>query len=75
MQKILPRIQGSSESTSNILRELFKICAGSFINNSGQTDGQKMKSYLDNKGIADYYYVIANQLLNYLISDRKQIID
>ena len=54
MQKILPRIQGSSESTANILRELFKICAGSFINNNGQTDGQKMKSYLDSKGIADY---------------------
>ena len=54
MQKILPRIQGSSESTANILRELFKICAGSFINNNGQTDGQKMKSYLDNKEIADY---------------------
>lgn len=54
MQKILPRIQGSSESTANILRELFKICAGSFINNNGQTDGHKMKSYLDNKGIADY---------------------
>ena len=54
MQKILPRIQGSSESTANILRELFKICAGSFINNNGQTDGQKMKSYLDNKGFAYY---------------------
>ena len=54
MQKILPRIQGSVESTANILRELFKICAGSFINNNGQTDGQKMKSYLDNKGFADY---------------------
>ena len=54
MQKILPRIQGSAESTANILRELFKICAGSFINNNGQTDGQKMKSYLDNKGFADY---------------------
>lgn len=54
MQKILPRIQGSSESTAYILRELFKICAGSFINNNGQTDGLKMKSYLDNKGIADY---------------------
>ena len=54
MQKILPRIQGSSESTANILRELFKICAGSFINNSGQTDGLKMKSYLDNKGFAYY---------------------
>ena len=54
MQKILPRIQGSAESTANILRELFKICAGSFINNNGQTDGLKMKSYLDNKGIANY---------------------
>ena len=54
MQKILPRIQGSSESTAYILRELFKICAGSFINNNEQTDGLKMKSYLDNKGIADY---------------------
>ena len=54
MQKILPRIQGSAESTANILRELFKICAGSFINNNGQTDGQKMKSYLGNKGFADY---------------------
>ena len=54
MQKILPRIQGSAESTANILRELFKICAGSFINNNGQTDGQKMKSYLDNKGFAYY---------------------
>ena len=54
MQKILPRIQGSAESTANILRELFKICAGSFINNNGQTDGLKMKSYLDNKGFAYY---------------------
>ena len=54
MQKILPRIQGSAESTANILRELFKICAGSYINNNGQTDGLKMKSYLDNNGIADY---------------------
>lgn len=54
MQKILPLIQGSSESTAYILRELFKICAGSFINNNGQTDGLKMKSYLDNKGIADH---------------------
>ena len=54
MQKILPRIQGSSESTATILRELFKICAGSFINNNGQTDGLKMKSYLDNKGFAYY---------------------
>ncbi len=49
MQKILPRIQGSSESTASILRELFEICAGSFTDKNGQTDGQKMESYLANK--------------------------
>ena len=54
MQKILPRIQGSSESTANILRELFKICAGSFTDKNGQTDGLKMKSYLDGNRMPDY---------------------
>lgn len=54
MQKILPRIQGSSESTAIILRELFKICAGSFTGKNGQTDGRKMESYLAEKGPADY---------------------
>lgn len=54
MQKVLPRIQGSSESTANILRELFIICAGSFTGKNGQTDGRKMESYLVEKGPADY---------------------
>lgn len=47
MQKILPRIQGSSESTATILRELFiQICAGSFVNKNGSTDSKKMESYM-----------------------------
>ncbi len=54
MQKILPRIQGSSESVADILRELFVICAGSFTGKKGQTDGRKMESYLVDKNPADY---------------------
>jgi len=54
IQKILPRIQGSSESTASILRELFVICAGSFTGKNGQTDGRKMERYLADNGSADY---------------------
>lgn len=54
MQKVLPRIQGSSETTANILRELFKLCAGSFTGKNGQTDGRKMESYLSDKSPVDY---------------------
>lgn len=54
MQKVLPRIQGSSETTANILRELFKLCAGSFTGKNGQTDGRKMESYLSDKNTVDY---------------------
>ena len=54
MQKVLPRIQGSSQLTANILRDLFKICAGSFTGKNGQTDGCKMENYLVENGPADY---------------------
>ena len=54
MQKILPRIQGSTESTADILRDLFKICAGSFTGKNGQTDGRKMETYIADKGPMDY---------------------
>ena len=54
MQKVLPRIQGGSESTANILRELFNICAGCYTTKKGQTDGHKMENYLAEKGPADY---------------------
>ena len=54
MQKILPRIQGSSEATADILRELFKLCAGSFSSKSGQSDARKMEQYLCDKEKTDY---------------------
>lgn len=55
MQKILPRIQGSSETTANLLKELFtKVCAGPYTSKSGQTDARKMQAYLSDGGIADY---------------------
>lgn len=54
MQKVLPRIQGSSELTANILRDLFKICAGSFTGKNGQNDGCKMENYLAENAPTDY---------------------
>ncbi len=54
MQKVLPRIQGSSELTANILHDLFNICAGSVTSKNGQTDGRKMENYLAENGPADY---------------------
>lgn len=54
MQKVLPRIQGSSESTADLLRDLFKVCAGPFSSKNGETDARKMKNYLADGGSADY---------------------
>ena len=54
MQKILPRIQGSSESIAEILRELFRFCAGSFANKNGQTDSFKMENYLKENSFIRY---------------------
>lgn len=42
MQKILPRIQGSSASIKNMLCELFKICAGDYA--GYQTEGDDLGS-------------------------------
>ena len=54
MQKILPRIQGSSELTASVLKELFKVCAGPYASKSGQSDARKMENYLSDGGSADY---------------------
>jgi MoxR-like ATPase len=54
MQKILPRIQGSSEQIATILKELFKICAGPYVSKNGQSDSKKMENYLAEGGSADY---------------------
>ena len=54
MQKILPRIQGSSESTANLLKKLFEFCAGPYVSKNGQSDARKMENYLSEGGSADY---------------------
>ncbi len=38
MQKILPRIQGSSASVKNMLCELFKVCAGDYEGQNTESD-------------------------------------
>ncbi len=49
MQKILPRIQGSSSSTKDLLCELFKICAGDYdgYNTASDDISSKMLKALD----------------------------
>jgi len=49
MQKILPRIQGSSASVKNMLCELFKFCAGDYDGYQTQSDNisDKMRKALN----------------------------
>jgi hypothetical protein len=49
MQKILPRIQGSSASVKAMLCELFKLCAGDYDGYQAQSDNvsDKMKKALN----------------------------
>ena len=49
MQKILPRIQGSSSAIEDVLSELFIKCAGDYTGYSGEAAYQKMNAYLDSK--------------------------
>ena len=48
MQKILPRVQGSSSAIKDVLSELFVKCAGDYTGFDG-TAACQMKSYLDTK--------------------------
>lgn len=54
MQKILPRIQGSSEAIANLLRNLFKECAGPYANKSGSSDSHKMENYIKDGNSVSY---------------------
>ena len=49
MQKILPRIQGSSASVKTMLCELFKFCAGDYDGYQTQSDNvsDKMRKALN----------------------------
>lgn len=47
MQKILPRIQGSSRAIKDVLSEMFIKCAGDYTGLAGVTDFEQMQSYMD----------------------------
>lgn len=49
MQKILPRIQGSSAAIKDVLSELFGKCAGDYSGFAGAAAYEQMNSYLDSK--------------------------
>lgn len=49
MQKILPRVQGSSVAIKDVLSELFIKCAGDYTGYTGATAYEQMNSYLNLK--------------------------
>ena len=49
MQKILPRIQGSTQSIKDLLIELFQKCAGNYSSFSQDLIWMQMKDYLNNE--------------------------
>ena len=46
MQKLLPRIQGSSAAIKDVLSELFVKCAGDYTGSAGVAAYQQMNAYL-----------------------------
>ena len=49
MQKILPRVQGSSESIKDMLCELYKKCAGDYAGLSQASVSEQMQAYIETK--------------------------
>ena len=49
MQKILPRVQGSSAAIKEVLSELFIKCAGDYSGFGGVSTFEQMNSYIDQK--------------------------
>lgn len=62
MQKILPRIQGSSASVHDMLCELFKICAADHSQKTGDSDSEKMCKILDDESTTCKYKKSAEKL-------------
>lgn len=62
MQKILPRIQGSTTSTRDMLCELFKICAVDHNQYPGESDADKMRKALADSSINCKYRKSAEKL-------------
>lgn len=55
MQKILPRIQGSSASVRDMLCSLFRLCASDHNQKTGDTDSEKMRKILSDGSISCRY--------------------
>lgn len=55
MQKILPRIQGSSAAVHDMLCDLFKICAADHTQMIGNSDSEKMRKILMDQNIICKY--------------------
>ena len=55
MQKILPRIQGSSAAVRDMLCELFVVCASDHNQKNGDCDSEKMRKVLDDASIGCRY--------------------
>ena len=62
MQKVLPRIQGSSTSILEVLCELFKVCAIDHNQSNGESDADKMKKVLKDPSISCKYPKSAEKL-------------
>ena len=62
MQKILPRIQGSSNTIHDMLCELFKECAADYTQKTGDSDSEKMKKILLDQDISCKYRKSAEKL-------------
>lgn len=62
MQKILPRLQGSSASVRDMLCELFRHCAADHSQKTGDTDSEKMRKVLEDESITCQYRKSAEKL-------------
>lgn len=62
MQKILPRIQGSTVSIRDMLCELFKVCAVDYNQYTGESDSEKMRKALSDSSISCKYRKSAEKL-------------
>ena len=62
LQKILPRLQGSSASVRDMLCELFRHCATDHSQKTGDTDSEKMRKVLEDESIACRYRKSAEKL-------------
>ena len=62
IQKILPRIQGSSASVKTMLCRLFAVCAADHNQKSGETDSEKMRKILKDEGVICRYKKSAEKI-------------